>query len=222
VAPRLEATCPSCGTPVIPSKKFCRSCGAALPAEPAGRFHRLLEACCQHRCARLADLVKFCLYTGLRQGEALTLSGDRVDRARGVVLLDVTKSGRRREVPLCGPADAALARLQATGGTGPVFVAARWTAFRKAWERALPVAGLDALHFHDLRHTFASRAVQRGATLQEVKDLLGHSTLAMVMRYAHLSPEHLRSAVSRLDDVMMEGRSRANEIEQDREAAVSS
>jgi integrase len=63
-------------------------------------------------------------------------------------------------------------------------------------------AKLVDFHFHDLRHTFASWAVQRGATLQEVKDLLGHSTLAMVMRYAHLSPEHLRSAVARLDTAL--------------------
>ena len=60
-------------------------------------------------------------------------------------------------------------------------------------------ARLVDFRFHDLRHTFASWAVQRGATLQEVKDLLGHSSLAMVMRYAHLSPEHVRSAVARLD-----------------------
>jgi site-specific recombinase XerD len=55
------------------------------------------------------------------------------------------------------------------------------------------------IHFHDLRHTFASWAVQRGATLQEIKDLLGHHSLAMALRYGHLAPEHLRSAVARLD-----------------------
>jgi len=86
--------------------------------------------------------------------------------------------------------------------------------FRKAWEKALEAARLHGLHFHDLRHTFASWAVQRGATLPELKDLLGHATLAMVMRYAHLSPEHLRSAVARLDTVMATGtgRNRAEEM----------
>ena len=163
--------------------------------------HRLFGACRARKDA-LADMVEFCTYTGLRQAEALELGWDRVDRARGVVLLEVTKNGRRREVPLCGPADAVLARRHVVGQDGLVFGARAWTVFRKGWEVALVAAGLEDLHFHDLRHTFASWAIQRGATLPELKDLLGHSSLAMVMRYAHLAPEHLRSAVARLDDVM--------------------
>lgn len=65
--------------------------------------------------------------------------------------------------------------------------------FRKGWEQTLGIAKPEGLHFHEL------------------KDLLGHSSLAMVLRYAHLAPEHLRSAVARLDSVMVvgSGRSRA-------------
>jgi integrase len=144
------------------------------------------------------------MYTGLRQGEALGLTWSRVDRSRGVVLLEVTKSGRRREVPLNGPADAFLVR-RGGRGDGLVFGSSAWTSFRKGWERAVEDAGLDNFRFHDLRHTFASWAVQRGATLPEIKDLLGHATLSMVMRYAHLAPEQLRSAVARLDDVLVHG-----------------
>ena len=66
----------------------------------------------------------------------------------------------------------------------------------------MKAAKVPDFHFHDLRHTFASWAIQRGATLPELKDLLGHSSLAMVMRYAHLSPEHLCSAVSRLEGML--------------------
>ena len=150
------------------------------------------------------------LYTGLRQAEALELTWDRVDRSRGVRLLEITKSGRRREVPLNGPADAVLGRRGGAGeGLVLVFGASSWTMFRRGWEKALVTAKLDGLHFHDLRHAFASWAVQRGATLPELKDLLGHSTLAMVMGYAHLSPEHLRSAAARLDDVMAPPQRRA-------------
>ena len=56
--------------------------------------------------------------------------------------------------------------------------------------------------FHTLRHTFASWLVQRGLTLLEVKDTLGHQTITMSARYAHLAPDHLRAAVAVLDGVL--------------------
>jgi len=177
-----------------------------MEREPEGRLRwltpeeatRLLDACRQSRNADLTDLVEFALFTGMRRSEVLGLSWERVDRARGVVLLDVTKSGRRREVPLNSRADAVLAR-RGSKSTGAVFGAQHWDHFRSAWENAVERARLANFHFHDLRHTFASWAVQRGASLQEVKDLLGHHSLAMTLRYGHLAPEHLRTAVARLD-----------------------
>lgn len=182
-----------------------------LEKEPQGRLRwltpeeagKLLEKCRTQKNPNLADLAELALYTGMRQGELLGLTWDRVDRARGVVLLERTKSGRRREVPLNGPADAILARrTPETPGDGLVFDTRSWYTFRGHWEASVTAAGLEDFRFHDLRHTFASWAIQRGATLPELKDLLGHSSLAMVMRYAHLSPEHLRSAVARLDTVL--------------------
>jgi integrase len=181
-----------------------------LEKEPQGRLRwltpedgrRLLE---KARAIKpdLADLVEFSLHTGLRQGEALGLTWSDVDRARGVVLLEITKSGRRREVPLNGPADAILARRgDSNKSDEAVFGSRRWDWFRKAWVKAVEEAKLTDFRFHDLRHTFASWAVQRRVTLPELKDLLGHSSLAMVQRYAHLGPEHLRIAVERLDDVL--------------------
>jgi len=159
---------------------------------------RLLDACRKSRNEHLTDLVEFALFTGMRRGEVLGLTWERVDRARGVVLLDVTKSSKRREVPLNSRADAVLAR-RGSRSSGLVFGIRRWDRFRSAWENAVERAKLADFHFHDLRHTFASWAVQRGASLQEVKDLLGHHSLAMTLRYGHLAPEHLRTAVARLD-----------------------
>jgi integrase len=186
------------GTPII-----------RMEREPEGRLRwltpeeatRLLDASRQSRNADLIDLVELALFTGMRRGELLELNWERVDRARGVVLLEVTKSGRRREVPLNSRADTVLAR-RGSHAHGLVFSSRNWNAYRHAFEGAATRAKLTDFRFHDLRHTFASWTVQRGATLQEVKDLLGHSTLAMVMRYAHLSPEHLRSAVARLDTAL--------------------
>jgi integrase len=180
-----------------------------LEKEPQGRLRwlepeaarSLLAACRESRNPALVDLVEFALFTGLRQSEAVELTWDRVDFSRGVIRLELTKSGKRREVQLNAGADAVLVR-RGPKPAGYVFAPGRWDAFRTAWENAVKRASLDDFRFHDLRHTFASWAVQRGASLSEVKELLGHSSLTMVLRYAHLAPEHLRRAVSRLDGVL--------------------
>ena len=64
---------------------------------------------------------------------------------------------------------------------------------------ALRKAGIEGFRFHDLRHTAASHWTMRGASLKEVQKLLGHQSITMTMRYAHLSPERLRTAVARLE-----------------------
>jgi integrase len=74
-----------------------------------------------------------------------------------------------------------------------------WGQIRTAFERAVAKAGLRDFRFHDLRHTAASHLVMRGASLSDVKEILGHSDMKMTMRYAHLSPAHLRRAVDKLD-----------------------
>jgi len=201
--------------PAVPRIKLEKEAQGRLRWLTPEEATKLLTKCREQKAPALVDLVELALYTGMRQGELLELTWGCVDRARGVVLLEITKSGRRREVPLNGPADAVLARrASAAQGDRLVFGTGSWDAFRKTWEAAVEAALLDDFHFHDLRHTFASWAVQRGVTLPELKDLLGHATLAMVMRYAHLAPEQLRSAVSRLDDVLVPVRSGKNRAEQ--------
>ncbi len=110
---------------------------------------RLLDACRKSRNEHLADLVEFSLFTGMRRGEVLGLTWERVDRARGVVLLDATKSGKRREVPLNSHADAVLAR-RGSKSPGLVFGTRRWDHFRTAWENAVERAKLADFHCHDL------------------------------------------------------------------------
>jgi integrase len=119
-----------------------------------------------------------------------------------VVRLELTKSGRRREVPLGLNADAVLARRWTDGAKGYVFGSCKWNSFRSAWEAALAAAGIEGFRFHDLRHTFASWLVQRGRTLKEVQEALGHQTITMTMRYSHLAPDHLRAAVAALDGML--------------------
>lgn len=186
----------------------------------AGGGDRLLAAARESRNPDLADLIELSLFTGLRQAEALELTWDRVDRARGVLLLELTKSGRRRQVPLNEAADAVLARRRAKD-EGLVFGSSNWDRYRTAWERTVKRAKLADLHWHDLRHTFASWAVQRRVSLYELKELLGHSTLTMVKRYAHLAPEHLRAAAAALDGVLTAANVAVSEPERDSKETAS-
>ena len=73
---------------------------------------------------------------------------------------------------------------------------------KKSFSTALRKAGIHDFRFHDLRHTFASHLVMAGVDLTSAKKLLGHKSLAMTTRYAHLSPSHKRKAVNTLDNVI--------------------
>ena len=70
-----------------------------------------------------------------------------------------------------------------------------------AYRRALARAGLSDLHFHDLRHTFASQWMMAGGELYSLRDILGHKTIAMTQRYAHLSPAYKRKMVDRMEQI---------------------
>lgn len=176
--------------------------------EPEGRLRwlthdeaRRLLGACRERNHGLYDLVLMALSTGMRRGELIGLQWTDIDFDRGVIKLEVTKSGRRREIPFNGQLRLVLeARRQ---HTGHVHNHGRWDSFRHQWERAVEAAKLDQpLRFHDLRHTFASWAVQAGRPLLEIKEILGHQSLVMTMRYAHLSPDNARAAVAAVDSVI--------------------
>jgi integrase len=70
---------------------------------------------------------------------------------------------------------------------------------RTAFENAAETAKVEDFHFHDLRHTFASRYVMRGGSLPALQQILGHATLTMTMRYSHLSPKHLREEMAKTE-----------------------
>lgn len=136
-----------------------------------------------------ADMIAFAVLTGLRRAELLALQPHQV---QGTVLaLDAkTKSGRPRGIPL-PPEAARIARRRLPWGV-------RHWELRRAFEAAREAAGLPHVHWHDLRHTYASWLAQNGQAMTAIRDLMGHSSLAVTNRYAHLAPSHLRDAVATL------------------------
>ena len=81
---------------------------------------------------------------------------------------------------------------------------------RQSWEYAVKRAGITNFHFHDLRHSYASYLAMNGASLLEIAELLGHKTLAMVKRYAHLTEAHTKSVVERMNKAVFEKESMPN------------
>lgn len=136
-----------------------------------------------------ADLILFAALTGLRRSEILRLTPGMI-RDDHALLDAVTKSGRPRAVPL-PPQAARIAQARL-----PWSLTVK--TLRREFEAARKAAGLSDLRFHDLRHTYASWLAQDGASLAALRDLLGHSSLAVTSRYAHLGRKDLVEATRKL------------------------
>ena len=185
-----------------------------LLREPQGRIRwlepdeeaRLLAACAKSKSPELAAIVTVALETGMRRGELLGLTWSQVDMSRGVLRLEITKSGKRREVPMRQAVYDALASLPGAR-EGRVF---RTRSIRTAFENAVTEAKLDDFTFHDCRHSFASWFMMRGGQLQALQAILGHASITMTMRYAHLSPDHLRAEMAKTEKSESDSRQKAD------------
>ena len=130
------------------------------------------------------------------------LEWNRVDFERRVAWLDpgTTKNGDGRGIPLNKDAVLALRQVQ---GQHPrwcfTYQGKPMAGIGSAWKRALKKAEIEDFHFHDLRHTWASWHVMSGSSLQELMELGGWKSYEMVLRYAHLAPEHLSNAAARIE-----------------------
>ena len=165
---------------------------------------RLIECC--HK--DLKPIVVVALNTGMRRGEIFGLKWEQVDLSHGFILLDVTKNGERREIPINTTLEYLFKEmLQRSIASKYVFAGKTGkplTDIKTGFHTALRKAGIHDFRFHDLRHTFASQLVMAGIDITSVKELLGHKSLTMTMRYSHLSPGHKRKAVHVLDRLMEE------------------
>lgn len=163
---------------------------------------RLLTACAPW----LHDLVTFALHTGMRMGEILELTWRGVDFTRRTVTVMRSKNGERRTIPVNETVLRVLkekAKVRSLA-SDLVFCSKAFTPMesghlRRSFRLALSKAKIEEFHFHDLRHTFATRLVQAGIDLYKVQQLLGHKSPIMTQRYAHHYPESLRDGVEILD-----------------------
>ncbi len=155
---------------------------------------RILAECERGSNPWLSVAVRLALSTAMRQGELLALRWENIDFERRVVLLDMTKNGESRSVPLSSAAVAALQSLP-RNINGKVFAVSRMTLY-KAFIGACKRAEAHDLTFHDLRHEAISRLAERGDfTVLDLAAVSGHKTLQMLKRYTHLQAETLARKV---------------------------
>jgi len=164
----------------------------------------LINACKVH----LKPIVITALNTGMRKEEILNLKWDNVDLKNGFILLDITKNGERREIPINATLHGILSGIVRRIDIPYVFYdkesGKRYGNIRRSFLTACKKANIRDFHFHDLRHCFASHLVMAGIDLTTVKELLGHKTLTMTLRYSHLAPSHKVKAVDILDNTLNE------------------
>jgi integrase len=148
------------------------------------------------------------LHTGMRQGEQFTMTWSMVDFESRKIRLPQTKNGKAHTVHLNQTAYNALQSLYKarpeTCDTDRVFLSHRYKCQplenpRQWFTDVCSEAEVENIKWHDLRHTFASRLVQKGVSLQTVSKLANHGSIAITMRYAHLASEQLDDAVAMLD-----------------------
>jgi hypothetical protein len=159
----------------------------------------------------VAEKIILSVHTGLRRGSLFQLRWEQVDFLNRLLRIPRTKSGRPHAVPLNATVLTTLQALfnqriphcpyafaHATGRKAGEPV----QDVKNAFQTALEIADIKDFTWHDLRHTFASWLIMKGASLRSVAELLGHRGLRMVMRYAHLSPAYLSAEVGLLDAPM--------------------
>ena len=139
----------------------------------------------------------------MRKGELLSLQWPQVDFDLGIITLLDTKNNERRDIPMNETVKKTLEKIERKGnhvfcnGDGETF-----GDVRRSFETALRRSGISDFRFHDLRHCFASNLVMEGVDIMTVKELMGHKTLDMTLRYSHLAPNHKTKAVNILDRIM--------------------
>jgi integrase len=162
----------------------------------------LLKECPRH----LKPIVETALLTGMRMGELLGLKWEQIKNGKIYLEGGMVKSGKGRQIPVNERLDMVFKEVRRANGLKSEYVfcdsqSRRFYEVRSSFSGACRRAGIEDCRFHTLRHTFASHLVMRGASLKVVQELLGHASITMTMRYAHLSEEHKKDTVNLLNGI---------------------
>ena len=163
----------------------------------AGQIETLLGACSD----RIRPIVTVAVDTGLRRSELFGLTWADVDLAEGKLTVRKSKTGDFRVVWLPDRSRQVLAerKVQRAGRKTVDLRVFPFTDIRQGLDAAGKQAGIGHVHMHQLRHTYATRLRDQGVPLDRIKELLGHKTMQMVLRYAKARPEQTREAVAALN-----------------------
>ena len=166
---------------------------------------RLLDTSSEH----LQPILIVALNTGMRLGEILNLEWRHIDLDAQRIRVEKTKSGKIRFIEINTLLLQEFLKLRSKSGNGQfVFpnpeTRRPYRDIKKAFKGACKRAGINGLRFHDLRHTFATRLIEKGVDLITIKDLLGHSTVKITERYTHSNSEQKRRAVELLTKIKQE------------------
>ena len=167
-----------------------------------------LARLCKELPPHLALAARFAVLTGLRMRSMLRMTWDRVDIAQAQAWIPAAhmKGGKTLKIALSPAALAVLAELRAFGPSGPWVFQYEGRPYddcnTRAFKKAVTRAGLEPLRWHDLRHTFASWAIQSGVRLEELMELGGWKDYRMALRYGHLAPSQMASAAGKVAQMM--------------------
>ena len=170
-----------------------------LTREEEERMYRVMD----EKFPYLKPIVVTALQTGMRRGEIFNLKWENIDFKYGFIELLETKSGKARKIPISDKLKNIFNNLQTKIESEYVFINPEtgkpYRDIHKKFHIILEEAGIKNFRFHDLRHTVATRLVEKGIDLVVVKEILGHSSIETTMRYAHAVPERKLKAIEILN-----------------------
>lgn len=169
---------------------------------------RLIKTSEESSSQHIKMFLTIALNTGMRMSEILTLRWENVFLSRGYILIEDSKSGKSRKVPLNRVVIEAIKNIDRSSEY--LFfnerMKKRLGSIRRSFEIACRRADITGLRIHDLRHTAATKMIEAGIDLVTVSKILGHSKIDMTMRYCHPTPENMQRAIDELGKIFEKSR----------------